>query len=271
VTESEKTATVTLDTYRPARRDGRIMYPALWHQIYGDKTGESARRILPSLIELFGAKSSVEVGCGNGHWTQAAIDAGVETYKVVDGPWNNRAELLVDQRHFIEADLSVPLELPQRFDMAICLEVAEHVRAESAAVLVRSLADAADVVLFGAAVPYQGGYGHINEQWPSYWRDLFAPLGYRPYDLVRPAHWDDRSIHYWYRQNAFVYVNERNQEAARIAAAAATSATLPLFDAVHPEKFEEIASYRSIALKRLVKRMPSWLKTRARQKLRGEG
>ena len=60
-------------------------------------------------------------------------------------------------------------------------------------------------VLFSAAVPGQGGNNHINEQWQSYWADRFAAHGYGPRDIVRPAVRDDRSVAYWYRQNAVLY------------------------------------------------------------------
>lgn len=245
------------------------MYPADWHRIYGDKTGESARRILPPLIALFGARSMVEVGCGNAHWTQAGIDAGITDYAVVDGPWNVREQLLVNPDRFIEADLAAPLKLPRHYDLALCTEVAEHVRADSAEVLVGSLTEAADVVAFGAAIPFQGGFGHITERWPSWWRDHFAKFGYRPYDLVRPRHWTDTEIHYWYRQNMFVYVREGAVKPSRIAAEAAHAGSAALFDAVHPEKFEEVASYRSIAFKRLVRRLPGWFALRLGSRLRG--
>jgi SAM-dependent methyltransferase len=244
------------------------MYPAEWHRLYGDKTGESARRILPGLIARFGATSLVEVGCGNGHWTQAAIEAGVEDWRVVDGPWNNRDHLLVDKARFTEADLSRPLNLGRRFDMALCLEVAEHVQEASADVLVTSLTAASDLVVFGAAIPFQGGHGHINEQWPSWWRDRFTAQGYRAFDLVRPLHWHDAAIHYWYRQNMFVYVRESR---ADLLDKAGPASDIALFDAVHPEKFLEVASYESLVLKRLLKRLPGWLAMRLRSKLAGLG
>lgn len=243
------------------------MYPDQWHRIFGDKTGQSARAILPPLMEAFGTKSTVEVGCGNGHWTQVAIEHGVTDFRVVDGPWNEREHLLVDRDKFIEADLSVPLKLPDRYDMAICLEVAEHVRPESAGIIVQSLTNASDIVVFGAAIPYQGGYGHINEQWPSWWRDQFDKVGYAAYDLVRPRYWTDPAIHYWYRQNMFVYVNRRNSSASAVAASLEMPGSGLLFDAVHPEKFEEIATYRSIALKPLMKRLPAWIVKRLQAKL----
>ena len=247
------------------------MYPADWHKLYGDMTWESARRILTPLVARFGATSMVEVGCGNGHWTQAGIDAGITDYMVVDGPWNNRDSLLVDKAHFVEAQLESPLELGQRFDLAVCLEVAEHVRGDASRTVVESLCRAADVVIFGAAIPLQGGYGHINEQWPSYWRTHFEALGYRPYDIVRPAHWSDREIHYWYRQNTMVYVNQVNAAMTAAAAAGGPADSLALFDAVHPEKFEEVAAYRAIVLGRLVRALPLWFATRVRSKLAGHG
>jgi hypothetical protein len=35
------------------------------------------------------------------------------------------------------------------------------------------------MVLFSAAIPAQGGTGHVNERWPGYSRALFAARGYR--------------------------------------------------------------------------------------------
>lgn len=248
-----------------------MSYPAKWHSIYGDKTGESARRILPPLLDLFGIRSLVEIGCGNGHWTQAAIDHGVEDYLAVDGHWNKRDELLVDQTRFREADLTLPLALDRRFDLAICLEVAEHVAASSAETLVSSLVGSADILVFGAAIPYQGGSGHINEQWPSYWRELLAERDYEAFDLVRQRHWTDRSIHYWYRQNTLVYVSRRHRKAMEQATQASGGIPMTIVDLVHPEKFEETASYSAISLKRLVRRLPGWVLGRIKSKLRGIG
>ena len=167
--------------------------------------------------------------------------------------------------------MAFPLVLPNRFDLAICTEVAEHVKRESAAILVESLAQAADVIAFGAAIPMQGGHGHINEQWPSYWRALFAKSGYQAYDIVRPVHWSDREIHYWYRQNMFVYVKDTNTVAVSIAKELSNCPSEALFDAVLPEKFEEVASYESISFGRLMRRLPSWVSMRVQSKLLGKG
>jgi len=35
-----------------------------------------------------------------------------------------------------------------------------------------------DNVLFSAAIPNQGGTGHINEQWQEYWAEKFYANGF---------------------------------------------------------------------------------------------
>jgi SAM-dependent methyltransferase len=247
------------------------VYPTEWHALYGDMTMASAKAVTGLILDAFSVASSLEVGCGYGHWTRALVDAGVSDVFAVDGEWTDRSHLLFPQHQFRVAELSQPLALGRRFDLAVCLEVAEHVAAQHADVLVRSLVDASDLLLFGAAIPYQGGAGHINEQWPSWWRAKFDALGYEAFDIVRPRIWSDRAIHYWYRQNTFVYVSRGNASLLAIARelAARTSLSVLLFDAVHPEKFEEVASYESLAPKRLLRRLPSWLANRLRTRLTG--
>src|SRR5262249_14104781 len=91
----------------------------------------------------------------------------------------------------VVADISKPLDCERRFDLAICLEVAEHLPSDCAADLVTNLCNAADVVLFSAATPGQGGTRHINEQRPSYWSHLFSRNGYRCLDAIRPIIWTE--------------------------------------------------------------------------------
>ena len=241
-------------------------YPASWHREYGGKTADSARQILPPLLTAFGVSSMIEVGCGQGHWSGVAGSLGVEDVLAVDGPWTDAAQLLIPAETFQTVDLAQPQEFGRNFDLAICLEVAEHVSASSAETLVETLTHAADVVLFGAAIPFQGGHGHINERWPSWWRALFEAKGFVPFDLVRPRHWDNRDIHYWYRQNCFVYVRgdaaARMEQARKLVSAQAADYSLAMFDAVHPEKFTTTATYQSIAMKRLAKALPGWIMRR---------
>jgi hypothetical protein len=71
-----------------------------------------------------------------------------------------------------------PARLSGVFDIALCLEVAEHVPAHLAPRLVAFLTSLSPVVVFSAATPGQGGQSHINEQPPSYWSRLFNSDGF---------------------------------------------------------------------------------------------
>ena len=91
----------------------------------------------------------------------------------------------------------------------------------------------ADMILFSAAVPGQGGTGHLNEQWLSYWARLFLAEGYLPVDGLRARIWWDERIEFWYRQNIVLFC--RAEIAASVASRLESG---PLLDVVHPRLFE---------------------------------
>ena len=231
-----------------------MSYDQTWHASMGERTALSARRILGHIAGVLPFGSVVDVGCGHGHWLEAATALGAREVSGLDGPWNDAGVLRFPRERFREVDFAANWRIEGRHDLAICLEVAEHLPERAAARLVENLAAASDTVLFGAAIPYQGGYRHITERWQSWWAEHFARHGFDPFDLVRPRFWTDAELHVWYRQNALVYV--RRDNAARTEAARTAAGTGMPLDVVHPERFLEIASYRSIAFRPLLRRLP---------------
>jgi hypothetical protein len=185
--------------------------------------------LLPALPE---ARSAVDVGCGVGTWLSVAQRHGVSDIRGVDGHWVDIANLVIPAASFSHHDLRQNLDLGRRFDLAISLEVAEHLPRERASGFVGWLTDLADVVLFSAATPRQGGRNHFNEQWQDYWAALFAQRDYVPVDFIRARIWGDGKIATWYRQNLIVYV--RRPRLAQLAFP--QSAPGPL-SVVHPEVF----------------------------------
>lgn len=91
--------------------------------------------------------------------------------------------LAIPRECFAAVDLNKAFEADRRFDLAISMEVAEHLAPEISANFVRSLTRLSDIVLFSAAVPGRGGTNHINEQWPSYWSNLFRNENFEVVDL----------------------------------------------------------------------------------------
>jgi hypothetical protein len=140
----------------------------------------------------------------------------------------DEALLEIPARDFIRADLSAPLNLGRRFDLAISLEVAEHLPPEAAEGFVKTLTSAAPIVAFSAAVPGQTGVNHLNEQWPAYWAGLFARFGYEAIDCLRPVIWDDEEIEWWYAQNLLLFAEPAGVEANAALRAHSQRGTVPL-------------------------------------------
>lgn len=161
--------------------------------------------IVPIVLSLVNAQSVVDVGCGVGTWSRAFLTAGVPDVLGIDGAYVDRSMLQIPLQNFVPHDLRRPLELDRKFDLAISLEVAEHLPHLYARDFVATLVRLAPVVLFSAAIPQQGGRGHVNEQWPAYWVEKFAEHGYLPIDYVRPKVWDRDDVEWWYSQNMLLY------------------------------------------------------------------
>lgn len=221
------------------------------HQIYAkhfyeNQAGGSARSasvVVPLLVNLLKPRSVLDVGCGAGTWCEAYSAAGVPTVHGVDGPWVDQATFRgpsFSAFDFSTASMPFSLDLPtQRFDMAMTLEFVEHVEADRAQALVDLLTSVSDVVVFGAAIPGQGGKGHVNEQWLEYWREMFEAAGYTPFDAIRPLIWSDDRIQPWYRQNTIIYFKGGvPAEVKRVAEAAATANLSRPGSMVHPAMFQ---------------------------------
>jgi SAM-dependent methyltransferase len=191
----------------------------------------SASVIVPIVCDRVRPTSVIDVGCGTGTWASVFAAHGVSRVVGVDGSYVDQEQLLIPRESFVTADLSVGMPTDERFDLAVCLEVGEHLPADQTERFVAELARVADTILFSAAIPLQGGTGHINERWQEDWANCFAAHGLVPVDLVRPAVWSDARVQPWYAQNTLVYV-------ARDRAAGLGGATgLPL-SVVHPRLYE---------------------------------
>lgn len=158
----------------------------------------------------------------------------------VDGAWNSQEKMLDQNISFQPVDLEKPISYGVRkFDLALSLEVAEHLRPESAETFIESLTSLSDVILFGAAYSGQGGTDHFNEQPCTYWAILFEKFGYAPYDLFRPAFWGNDQVEFWYQQNTFLYVKQNTDEQRRLAGLGfAPMQSIQFMNCIHPAMYE---------------------------------
>lgn len=181
------------------------LYPNKFYAQRESKTRYAANVILDILFKDLEINSALDLGCGNGVWLSELERRDVSRTLGVDGPWVPR-NLFLSQSDYLEHNFAQEkFIIKERFDLVICLEMFEHIPEERAIELISTISSITDRVLFSAAVPNQGGNGHINEQYLSYWVKLFRDEGFYLNDTIRPEIWNDRDIPYWYRQNIVVF------------------------------------------------------------------
>jgi SAM-dependent methyltransferase len=179
-------------------------YDAGFYDTIRPGTQASAAVIVPWLLDRLSLDEPhvVDVGCGEGWWAQTFADHGCDVVGI-DGAYVQSSPL---GDRFVAHDLRHPIPAAWRgeFDLAVSLEVAEHLPSHRAVSFVDDLCALAPIVVFSAAIPGQGGTGHINEQWPAYWAAMFNSLGYEVTGELRYRIWDDDRVENWYRQNLLV-------------------------------------------------------------------
>jgi SAM-dependent methyltransferase len=183
-------------------------YDELFYEYLRTGSARSARAVLPHVVRPLGIRSVLDIGCGAGAWLAEYLRLGIADVVGVDGDYVDRSVLMVDAKCFVPRDITQPFDFRKTYDLVQCLEVAEHVPAESGRTLVDNIVRHGSKVLFSAAVPGQGGKNHVNEQPYEFWRDRFLERGYRLFDFVRPAIRDEANVEPWYRYNLLFFAHD---------------------------------------------------------------
>lgn len=222
---------------------GGIPYDAGFFRRQQADSLRSAQVVVPLVMNLIRPQSVVDFGCGVGAWLRVFADNGITDLMGLDGDYVDRSALLFDFNRFRVADLEGQIQaLGRKFDLAVCLEVAEHLSARSAPGLIKQLTGAAPVVLFSAALPGQGGTRHVNERWPSYWRGLFAVHGYDRLDAIRPRVWRERGVEWWFKQNSYLFVRREVIESDAILREEAACAAANPFELLHEDVLGQVST-----------------------------
>ena len=236
------------------------LYDRSFFETIDSGSATSAAVVLGILAGPLKVKSYIDIGCGSGSWLRTAaniFEIPEEATVGIDGEYA-RSFHKNSKGTFFYRDLGLALTPSEigRFDLVSCLEVAEHLTCSRADGLVSELCQLAPVVLFSAAIPGQGGTGHINEQWPDYWREKFYSRGFEMFDAIRPHVWTDNRVSPWYAQNCFLFIDRKFTEIA----AEFSSATMTSHDwrlrIVHPG-IMQLAACESAGFRRLFRALPS--------------
>jgi SAM-dependent methyltransferase len=212
-------------------------YTSSFYHDLNETSAPTARIVWPMVLDLAPVQSAVDIGCGNGSWLKVLKEFGVKDVLGIDGPWIAPEQVNLADGEFVRMPLEEPITRDRCYDLASCLEVAEHLTPGRADGLVEDLTRLAPLVLFSAAAPMQGGVNHLNEQWPSYWAEKFARRGYRVVDCLRQHLLAREDVSWWYGQNIMLFASpEALSRYPKLAAAAAASPETPP-PIAHPRQY----------------------------------
>jgi hypothetical protein len=139
----------------------------------------------------------VEVGAGGGWFTEKFVNLvggfveAVEFSQAGRDRINSRINLPDHKFQVKDWDVRYPLSdtfymISTEFDLAVCMEVAEHLEPPFAATLVYNLTLWSDLIYFTGCEPRQPKYNsHPNEQPYQYWINLFDFYGFEAVERLQ--------------------------------------------------------------------------------------
>tara|TARA_B100000212_G_scaffold342211_1_gene328233 strand:- start:30 stop:725 length:696 start_codon:yes stop_codon:yes gene_type:complete len=190
-----------------------MLYKKSFYKNRTTDTKYSARLILELLKKnISEVDSIVDIGCGSGAWLEQSQETfSSASLKGFEGDWLPKeiVENLTDKKILLEIgnlNSKVFLDKVPKCDLIISLEVLEHLEKETIPYICSKIFTKSKYILFSAALPYQGGNGHISELPLSYFVEKMNMNGYGCLDVIRGEIWNDQNIPFWYKQNIVLFV-----------------------------------------------------------------
>ena len=133
------------------------------------------------MMSQFNPKSVIDWGCGCGFLLERLHQHGIRDLVGIDGSekvqdfWRAELPAALVAKLFV-GDI-IEQDVNRDYDLAVCMEVAEHIPDEFAEDLVDIIArSASKYIWFTAAQPGQLGTNHVNCQPLHYWSNLFEEV-----------------------------------------------------------------------------------------------
>lgn len=160
------------------------------------------------VADLYDPDSVIDFGAGAGRFLIPFHEAGIG----IRGLERNRKAIETSplpEEVFDIHDLSDPFESDRQYDVALCMEVLEHLPESALGTTIDSIASSCDVAIVTAATPGQGGVHHVNERELDEWIQLFEARGmdYRQMEVDRLTDRISPNSERWLVANLMVFVN----------------------------------------------------------------
>ncbi len=172
----------------------------------------SSKDFAKIIIKNLNPQSIIDIGCGCGIYLRAFKDLGIVDVIGYDGSKNALKKSLLNNGIKLH-DVRKPLKLKRRYDLCLCIEVAEHIQKKYSGLLIDNLTNLSDIILFTAATPGQGGINHINEQHPNFWINLFKEKGFEYCEQLSKKirnEMSSKQVISWICKNLMIFKNEKS-------------------------------------------------------------
>lgn len=147
--------------------------------------------VCEGIYKVLEPSSVIDFGCGNGDLLSWFYVNNIPIFGI-EGTGNCEEFMKIPDDLYQILDLRKPIYGHRKYDLALCLEVAEHLESDYAYTLVKSICKASRRVIFTAAGPGQGGRHHVNLQYKPYWIELFLLQGF-----IRNTHIENALMYQW--------------------------------------------------------------------------
>jgi len=152
------------------------IYDDYFYEQHMDTKTRSAVSIANVIVDTINPCSVFDIGCGNGIFISELNKRGID----VLGCDSSKAAIRTSCKNvtIFAADVTNPIMLNRKYDLVMCVEVAEHIHKKYSDQLIANCINNGERILFTSAPPGQGGIGHINEQPYEFWITKFNKFGF---------------------------------------------------------------------------------------------
>lgn len=140
--------------------------------------GKAAEKI----VKKYRPKTAVDIGCAFGLLTEALVDRGVDAvgFDISEFAISQAREDMRDRLKVHPITEPIPLRDEKRYDLAICIEVLEHLPPEQTEIAIKNLCACADRIIFSSTPDDFDEPTHFNVRATEEWLGLFAQQGFLP-------------------------------------------------------------------------------------------
>ena len=117
---------------------GKEIYTDSFYRFMKHKEN-SCKKAAEAIYQLLCPTSVVDIGCGTGEWLAHFKKCGASVVRGYDGSYVAKEMLAIAQEEFLPCNLSENIQVDRKYDLAVSLEVAEHLDACCADQLVANI------------------------------------------------------------------------------------------------------------------------------------